>query len=69
MHFSYLLYQAGRVMSPREQLEADARAGQRAKSVAQLWHSLLPARRQPARYETLADEPVEQSCVAAARWS
>lgn len=67
MHFSYLLYQAGRVKSPREQLEADVRAGQRAKSVAQLWHSLLPARRQPASYRACPDEPVRQSCVTAAR--
>lgn len=65
MHFSYLLYQAGRVKSPREQLEADARAGQRAKSVAQLWHSLLPPRR--ALVEASADEAIGQSCVTAGR--
>ena len=49
MHFSYLLYQAERVKSPREQHEADVRAGERAKSFAELWHSLLPARRALAR--------------------
>ena len=42
MYFSYLLYQAERVKSPREQLEADVRAGERAKSLAGLWHALLP---------------------------
>ena len=45
MHFSYLLYQAGRDKSPREQLEADIRAGERAKMAARLWHALVPARR------------------------
>jgi hypothetical protein len=67
MHFSYLLYQAGRVKSPREQLEADVRAGQLAKSAARLWHSLLPARRQPVTYQACADEAIRQSCVTAAR--
>ena len=67
MHFSYLLYQAGRVKSPREQLEADVRAGERAKSFAGLWHALLPARHQPARHETCADEAIRQSCVTAGR--
>ena len=43
MYFSYLLYQAERVKSPREQLEADVRAGERAMSFARLWHALLPA--------------------------
>jgi hypothetical protein len=65
MHFSYLLYQAGRVKSPREQLEADVRAGERAKSFAGLWHALLPARRGLA--EASADESIGQSCVTAAR--
>jgi hypothetical protein len=67
MHFSYLLYQAGRVKSPREQLEADVRAGERAKSFAGLWHALLPARHQPAGHETCADEAIRPSCVTAAR--
>jgi hypothetical protein len=67
MHFSYLLYQAGRGKSRREQLEADVRAGQRAKTFAGLWHSLLPARHQPASDETGAEETVRQSCVTAAR--
>ncbi len=67
MHFSYLLYQAGRDKSPREQLEADASAGERAKAVARLWHSLLPARHQPATYETGAAEGIRQSCVTAGR--
>jgi hypothetical protein len=67
MNFSYLLYQAGRVKSPREQLDADVRAGERAKSFAGLWHALLPARRQPARHETCADEAIRRSCVTAAR--
>jgi hypothetical protein len=65
MHFSYLLYQAGRDKSPREQLEADVRAGERAKSFAGLWHSLLPARR--ALAEASADETIGQSCVTAGR--
>jgi hypothetical protein len=65
MHFSYLLYQAGRDKSPREQLEADVRAGERAKSFAGLWHSLLPARR--ALVEASADEAIGQSCVTAGR--
>jgi hypothetical protein len=65
MHFSYLLYQAGRVKSPREQLEADVRAGERAKSFAGLWHALLPARRGLAEAST--DEAIRQSCVTAAR--
>jgi len=65
MHFSYLLYQAERVKSPREQHEADVRAGERAKSFAELWHSLLPARRAPL--EASADESIGQSCVTAGR--
>jgi hypothetical protein len=65
MHFSYLLYQAGRVKSPREQLEADVRAGERAKSFAGLWHALLPTRRGLA--EAGPDEAIRQSCVTAAR--
>lgn len=67
MYFSYLLYQAGRDKSPREQLEADVRAGERAKGVARLWQALLPARHQGARCETGADETVRRSCVTAAR--
>ena len=67
MHFSYLLYQAERVKSPREQLEADVRAGELAKSLAGLWHALLPARHQAAGYETAADEAIRQSCVTAGR--
>ena len=51
MYFSYLLYQAERDKSPREQLEADVRAGERAKSFARLWHSLLP---RGARWSRLA---------------
>ena len=65
MYFSYLLYQAERVKSPREQREADVRAGERAMSVAGLWHALLPARR--ALVEAGADEAIRQSCVTAAR--
>ena len=42
MYFSYQLYQAGRMKSRREQLEADARAGERAKAVSGLWHWLVP---------------------------
>ncbi len=67
MHFSYLLYQAGRAKSPREQLEADVRAGERAKSFARLWHSLLPARQRHAGPQACADEAIRQSCVTAAR--
>lgn len=67
MYFSYLLYQAERVKSPREQREADVRAGERAKSFAELWHALLPARHQTAGYETGADEAIQQSCVTAGR--
>ena len=67
MYFSYQLYQAGRDKSRREQLEADVRAGERAKRFARLWHSLLPARHQPAGHETGAGEAVRQSCVTAAR--
>ena len=67
MYFSYQLYQAGRVKSPREQLEADARAGERAKAVAGLWRALLPRRRQPVSYEAGADEDVRRSCVTAGR--
>ena len=69
MHFSYLLYQAGRDKSPREQLEADIRTGERAKAAARLWHALLPARHPPARSEIPGDEAIQQSCVSAARWS
>lgn len=65
MHFSYQLYQAGRDKSRREQLEADVRAGERAKSFAGLWHALLPARRGLAEAGT--DEAIRQSCVTAAR--
>ena len=65
MYFSYQLYQAGRDKSRREQLEADARAGERAKAVARLWHWLLPARR--ALLEASADEAIGQSCVSAGR--
>ena len=67
MHFSYLLYQAGRDKSPREQLEADIRAGERAKMAARLWHALLPARHQPAMSDVSTDEAIPQSCVTAAR--
>jgi hypothetical protein len=67
MNISYLLYQAERVRSPREQLEADVHAGERAKAVARLWHSLLPARHQPAGYQACADEASGRSCVTAAR--
>ena len=67
MYFSYQLYQTGRVISRREQLEADVRAGERAKGFAGLWHSLLPARRQPAGYQACADDAVRRSCVTAAR--
>ncbi|HEY3867228.1 MAG TPA: hypothetical protein VGM10_02725 [Actinocrinis sp.] len=65
MYFSYQLYQTGRVISRREQLEADVRAGERAKSVAGLWHLLLPPRR--ALVEASADESIGQSCVTAGR--
>ena len=67
MFYSYQLYQAGHVKSPREQLEADVRAGQRAKAVARLWHALLPARHRHARSEICADEAVRPSCMTAAR--
>jgi len=67
MYFSYQLYEAGRVKSPREQREADARTGERAKSVALLWHSLLPARHQAAACEPAADEAIRPSCLTAAR--
>ena len=67
MHFSYLLYQAGRDKSRREQLEADVRAGERAKSIAGLWNALLPARHPPAGHETCADQAVRRPCVTAAR--
>jgi hypothetical protein len=69
MFFSYQLYQAGRVKSPREQLEADIRAGERAKGVARLWHVLLPAWHQPAGSEIPGDDAISQSCVTAERWS
>jgi hypothetical protein len=65
MYFSYQLYQTGRVVSRREQLEADVRAGERAKSFAGLWHALLPARSELA--EAGADEAIRQSCVTAGR--
>jgi len=67
MYFSYQLYQAGRDKSRREQLEADARAGERAKSFASLWHSLLPARHQPATPEIPGDDAIGQPCVTARR--
>jgi hypothetical protein len=69
MYFSNLLYQAGRDKSPREQLEADIRAGERAKAAARLWHALLPARHRPAAYEIPGDDAIGQSCVTAGRWS
>jgi len=67
MYFSYQLYQAGRVKSRREQLEADVRAGERAKSVARLWHSLLPARHQPATTDIPGDDAIRPSCATAGR--
>jgi hypothetical protein len=67
MNFSYLLYQAEHVRSAREQREADARTGELAGSFARLWRSLLPARRQPARYEACGSEAIGQCCVTAAR--
>lgn len=67
MYFSYQLYQTGRAKSPREQFEADVRTGQRAKAVAQLWHSLLPARHQHAMPEIPGDDAIGQSCVTASR--
>ena len=67
MFYSYQLYQAGRVKSPREQLEADIRAGERAKGVARLWHALLPAWHQPAGSGVPGDEAIPQSCVTTAR--
>ena len=67
MYFSYQLYQAGRAKSPREQLETDVLTGQRAKAVARLWHSLLPARHQHAMSGIPGDEAIGQSCVTASR--
>ena len=67
MYFSYQLYQAGRVKSRQEQLEADARAGERAKAVSGLWHLLLPARHQPAGSDIPGDDAIGQSCVTARR--
>ena len=67
MYFSYQLYETGRDKSRREQLDADVRAGERAKRFARLWHSLLPARHQPAGYQTCAEEAIRPSCVTAAR--
>lgn len=67
MYFSYQLYQAGRAKSPREQLEADVLTGERAKIVAGLWHSLLPARHARARSEIPGDDAIGQSCVTASR--
>ena len=67
MYFSYQLYQTGRAKSPREQREADVLTGERAKAVVRLWHSLLPARRQPAWSEIPGDDAIGQSCVTAAR--
>jgi hypothetical protein len=67
MNISYLLYQAERVRSQREQREADVRAGERAESFARLRRSLRPARRQPAGYQACADEAIRRSCVTAAR--
>ena len=64
MYFSYTLYQAGRVKSPREQLEADIRAGERARNFARLRRSLLSGRRGLA--EAGADDAIRQSCVTAA---
>ena len=67
MYFSYQLYQAGRVKSRQEQIEADARAGERAKAVAGLWHALLPARHQHAASDIPGDDAIGQSCVTARR--
>jgi len=67
MYFSYQLYQTGRAKSPREQLEADVLTGKQAKAVAGLWHSLLPARHQPAGSGIPGDDAIGQSCVPAAR--
>ena len=69
MFFSYQLYQAGRAKSPREQLEADVRTGQRAKAVARLWHSLLPPRHACAMSDIPGDDVIGQSCATASRWS
>ena len=52
MYFSYTLYQAGRVNSPREQLEADVRAGELARGFARLRRSLLSGWRQPASHDS-----------------
>ena len=65
MYFSYQLYQAERDKSRREQLEADVRAGERAKSFAGLWHLLLPPRR--ALLEASATEAIGQQCVTPGR--
>ena len=65
MYFSYQLYEAGRVKSPREQREADARIGEQAKSVARLWHALLPARHQVPVCEPAADDAIRPSCLTA----
>jgi len=67
MYFSYQLYEAGRVKSPREQREADARMGEQAKSVARLWRALLPARRQAPDCQPAADEAIRPSCLTSAR--
>jgi hypothetical protein len=67
MNFAYLLYQAERVKSPREQLEADIRAGERAKSAGRLLRSLRPAWRQPANRDSGAGKAIGRSCVTTAR--
>ncbi|HEY1820583.1 MAG TPA: hypothetical protein VGG83_11710 [Trebonia sp.] len=67
MNFSYLLYEAERVKGAREQREADVRAGELAQTLARLFRSVLPARRQPALYETGEHEAIRQPCVAAER--
>jgi hypothetical protein len=67
MNFSYLIYQAEHVKSPRERREADVRAGELAKTFARLLRPLLPARHQPASFEAGEHEAIRQSCVVAGR--
>jgi hypothetical protein len=64
MQLTYMIYQAERTMSSAEQRAADRRAGELAKSLASLWHSVtaLRARRRGIRRGRLAadqSEPID----------
>ncbi len=78
MYNSYMLYQAERPRTAREQREEDVRAGQLAAEFARLWHGLRHGlgrggarhaddSHDAGRHESLRPADVRPSCVAGTR--